>query len=484
MKILENVATAGNSEIIPTTLLKSLRQCQVAGIDIAYLRNFYAFYWDMGVGKTALQICIALLKKSKGTVLVVTKEELIKDNIMKECERLQKSGLPEFNYSILIGARKSILLKKKIFESSYLKQSQKPEIYFTSFNVFKDLWEYICVGVKTLIIDESGLLRNVYSRVSIAFRHAKDKFDFENVYLFSGLPAPNSEIEYFTQMYLIAPELFGKSFENYKSENFRVAGQKENNPGKLVLKDPERFKVKLKEVSQYIGRSEIFDKIPELIRIVKYFDLTEQQRIYYDLVINQTKKYIREHSGESIEVLFPYIAKQAIWLQIICGYYISEDGKQTKLPTNLYDTLYDVTKDKNEPIIIWCNFNYEQASIVNMLAKKGKEVAFVHGGQRKQERSMARQVFLDGKAQYLVLKPRANAHGFNFQNVCNFAIYPTLTYSLDDNEQSITRIFRPPFKKVCTAVSLVARDTIQEVIYEAIKNKRSSALEVLNYLKK
>ncbi len=465
-------------------LISKLRSYQVTGYTIATAVNRYGYFWDMGVGKTILELCIINYHKNLGKVLIVTKEDLIYDNILQQMNTLTKEcDYPEFRYAVLTGDRKSIYIKKKIFESQYIPDNYKPEVYITSFNVFRDLWEVIGKDIRTLIVDESGLLRNVWSKISIAFRHAMDKYNFPNVYLLSGLPAPNSELEYFTQLYLIGQDKFGKSFERYKEENFRIAKKDEPNTGKYVLKKPEEFKEKLKSVSQYISRHDVFKDIPEPIILKKYFSLTDEQKVYYDIVITQTKKYIREHSGESIEVLIPYLVKQIRWLQIISGLYISEEGNNTRLKTNLYDTIWDTVEDVNEPILFWCNFDYEQANIVNYLAKKGRSVGFVHGGQKKEEQRIARQAFKDGRVQNLVLKPRANAHGHNFQGVCSFAIYPTLTYSLDDTEQSIDRIFRPPYKKACTILFLIAKDTIQEVIYDAVRNKKNAALEVLNYLK-
>lgn len=468
---------------LPQIICDNLRQCQKDGYQLSKTRNKYGFFWDRGVGKTILELCIASNQIQYGKVLIITKEDLIYDNILQELDRLTKIGFPEFRFSVLLGTRKIISIKNKIFESHHIPDNYKPQIYLTSFSVFRDLWEEVCINIKTLIVDESGLLRNHWSKLSLAFRHAQDKFNFENIYLLSGLPAPNSEPEYFTQLYLIGQNLFGKSFEKYKEENFRIAKQNEPNAGKYVLKNPDEFKEKLKQVSQYISRHDIFKNIPEPILLKKYFTLTDEQRIYYDIVITQTKKYIREHSGFTIEILIPYIVKQIRWLQVICGLYVAEDGTRIRLKTNLYDTIWDSIEDTYEPILFWCNFDWEQANIVNYLVRKGKNVGFVHGNQSKEDQRIARQAFKDGKVQYLVLKPRSNAHGHNFQNVCSFAVYSTLTYSLDDKEQSFDRIFRPPYRKACTELCLIAKDTIQEPIYNAIQNKKNSALEVLNYLK-
>lgn len=470
--------------MLSQTILKHLRPCQVTGYTIATVLHYYGFFWDRGVGKTLLELCIALNKIQYGKVLIVTKENLIHDNILQELNRFVKEhDFPEFRFATLLGSRKVISVKKKIFESHHVPDNYKPQVYLTSFNVFRDLWDEICSGIQTLIVDESGLLRNTWSKISLAFRHAKDKYNFENIYLLSGLPAPNSELEYFTQLYLIAQDKFGKSFEKYKEENFRIAKQSEPNPGKYILKNPTEFKEKLRDVSEYISRHDIFKNIPEPIQLKRYFVLTEEQQVYYDIVITQTKKFIREYSGTATEILIPYIVKQIRWLQVICGLYVAEDGTKVKLKTNLYDTIWDTIEDVYEPVLFWCNFDYEQASIVNYLAKKGRNVGFVHGGQSKEYQRVARQAFKDGKVQNLVLKPQSNAHGHNFQNVCSFAVYSTLTYSLDNKEQSFDRIFRPPYKKACTELCLIAKDTVQEIIYEAIQNKKNSALEVLNYLK-
>lgn len=470
------------SEIIPQNRLEKFRPHQMAGAELATHTTHYCYFWDRGVGKTLLCNAIAKIKVSHNgyKVLIVTKENLIYDNIVPD----MKLWFPEISFVVLAGARKHIANIKRILKSNMIPESQKPKVYITSFGVFRDIWDIICEGMDVLIIDESGLLRNAQSKLSVAFRHASDKYNFKCVYPMSGLPAPNSELEYFTQLYMVAPEIFGKSFNAYKEQNFRIARKAENNSGKYILKNPAEFREKMKPVSSYISRHDVFKNIKEPLRLKRYFDLTDEQQIYYYLVITQTKKYISDRQSEPIETLIPFLVKQVRWMQVICGLYKSEEGGQKELKTNLYDTMIDAIEDVNEPILIWCNYDYEQLKIINRLAKLGKSVSFVHGSQKQKDQRKARQAFKDGHVQYLVLKPGANAHGHNFQTVCSFAAYTSTTYSLDAKDQSTDRIFRPPYTKVCTILNLIARNTIAEVMDNAVENKRNVAMDVLNYLKK
>jgi len=468
-------------KIIPQTTLKKFREHQVVGVEKAMQTTHYCYFWDRGVGKTLLCNAIATIKAlhNKYQVLIVTKENLIYDNIVPD----MKAWFPAINFVVLAGARKHIINVKKILKSRLLSEADKPKVYITSFGVFRDICDIVCDGMDVLIVDESGLLRNAQSKISVAFRQANDKYNFKGIYLLSGLPAPNSEIDYFTQLSLIAPESFGKTYNSFRNQHFKLSKRSESKSRKYSLKTPVDFRDKLKLVSSYISRHDIFKGIKEPIKLKRYFDLTEEQQVYYDIVITQTKKYISERSGKSSQKIIPFLVKQVRWMQVICGLYRAEDGTQKELKTNLYDTMIDSLEDINEPVLIWCNYDYEQLMIINKLVKIGKRVSFVHGSQKQKDQRRARQAFKNREVQFLVLKPGANAHGYNFQNVCSFAVYTTTTYSLDNKDQSTDRIFRPPYTKVCTILNLIARNTIAEVMDSAVDNKRDVAMEVLNFLK-
>ena len=90
--------------------------------------------------------------------------------------------------------------------------------------------------------------------------------------------------------------------------------------------------------------------------------------------------------------------------------------------------------------------------------------------------------FKDGTYQYLIANPQSAAHGLTFVN-CSYAVYFSLTYSYELAKQSQDRIHRIGQDSKCTYYYLIARDTIDEVVYKAVQEKKNLSESVLFYLK-
>ena len=69
-----------------------------------------------------------------------------------------------------------------------------------------------------LIIDESAKCKDNRSLITKALIEFSENMDY--VYELSGNPAPNSEQEYFSQVKMVDPMLFGSSFYSFRGRYF------------------------------------------------------------------------------------------------------------------------------------------------------------------------------------------------------------------------------------------------------------------------
>lgn len=454
-----------------------IRDYQIPSIAISRNKDRYAFFWQKGLGKTLLGTIIANEKSTTGKVLIVVR----KITIRSPGGWLEHFAwiAPKLLYTDLCvnksGKKEELIARRNLIDVP---------IYFINHEKFRLYWDIICKGIDTVIIDESSLLRNNKSGLTRAFIKADQKYNFKNIYLLSGLPAPNNPHEYFNQVRLVDRNLFGTSFEHFLYTYFRRANKKKGEMGSYILKNPDQFMERLKTVSIYVdGRKE---DLPKEIISPEYFELNDKQREYYDMVMSDVRDYVQTHKDISAQSFLPEMAKTTKALEIICGFYINNtENKTVLIKTALYDTVYEFLRTiPKEKVLIGCNFDVEQNLMVNYLVRRGHSVAFITGTHSDTERQSALNEFLNGNIQYLVAKMKVLKYSINLPTI-DYCITTSLTHSFDDCDQFRGRIKRASGHqehRTVFQIPMIAENTVSEPIFRALENKEDVSLAVLNYL--
>jgi SNF2 family DNA or RNA helicase len=89
-----------------------------------------------------------------------------------------------------------------------------------------------------------------------------------------------------------------------------------------------------------------------------------------------------------------------------------------------------------------------------------------------------------GRIPLLFVQPRSSGHGLNMQHGGHILVWFSLTWSLEAHDQLIGRLRRPDQKSESILVLyLIARNTVDEAVMEAISAKDHSQRTVLNALR-
>ena len=121
-----------------------------------------------------------------------------------------------------------------------------------------------------------------------------------------------------------------------------------------------------------------------------------------------------------------------------------------------------------EQILIFCTYRGE----IEMFRDMYPNEAFITGGQNTSEQEDAIQKFKSGECRVLFANIKASKYGLTFTN-CNYVIYFSLSYSLDDMYQSEERIHRIGQEDVCNYIYLMAEKSTDKRVYNAIKKKQN-----------
>lgn len=302
--------------------------------------------------------------------------------------------------------------------------------------------------------------------------------------ILSGTPHPNGLHELWAQIRFIQPDVFPKSFHSWKNTYFHLerGGQELYMRGKVMTRDAARelFSKGWKWSITEANRKKLMDKIapfviykhkdecldlPEKIDLKRYVEFTKEEAALYkemrrDLMIEVQNKVI------TAQLVLTKIMKLR---QLTGGFIMDEQGGCHQTSTAKMRELVQVMHELGDSqCIVWGHFVHEIKTIEEALLKEGYSVVTYYSGTTDREKSY--NDFKNGDAQILVANPQSCAHGLTLTN-CNQQVWYSMSYSYEQYTQGKDRIHRISQHNACTYTHLLIKDSIDEVIYDALQNK-------------
>jgi len=332
-------------------------------------------------------------------------------------------------------------------------------------------------GFKITILDESARIRT-WKRNSTADKVINFCDNVKYVYELSGVPAPNALYEYWTQIRILDPLLWGKSFYKFRIKYFNPKGY-----GGYTWEVKPEYKKKLiediKTVSESVNKADVLD-LPERTESRRVFQLSAEERKHYKNIKNDLVTIIEEEGTVTAPSAVTAIMKLR---QISSGFLLDGDTCHTIGNSKLKELLQLLEDIGNKQVIIWIQFKAEAQRIKETLQKKGIESGILNSTATEDEKQNYLKAFKSGNLQYIICHPKSVGYGHTLIN-CSEAIYYSYSYSYDDDYQSGDRIYRFGQKEKCSLYYLMADKTMDSAILKAVHKKDSTSMAVLNYLKK
>jgi len=325
-----------------------------------------------------------------------------------------------------------------------------------------------------VVLDESSKIRNPKARITKTLLHNRDNFKYRIV--MSGTPAPNSPEEYWSQIKFIS-NVLPDSFYRFRNLYMKLdrngqeagyvhpmkLGEMFRKGFKYVLKDQDRFMNEIRPVCFWAKKSECLD-LPDEVDVVREVTLSPaQMRVYKDM-----QRHMVAEIGNQITVATVALTKLMRLRQLSAGFAVDTMGEIAELSDNakLNELLSVLEELGDKQVIIWIQFKKE----VEVISRHLK--SFVTLYSETKDRDKAIEEFKSGKAQYLIAHPKSGGFGLTLTN-CDTMIFFSIDYSFEGIEQSRGRVHRPSQKNKCTSIYLLAKDTIDADIKQALDKKES-----------
>jgi SNF2 family DNA or RNA helicase len=314
---------------------------------------------------------------------------------------------------------------------------------------------------KHVVIDESVRIKNPKAQIT---RFLLKNFEgIERKILLSGNPAPNSPLEYFTQMQF----LYGSwmNCDNYWKFRHRYFSSDLQGWNWWTRRgSAEAIKAQLQKNCFFLSRKEVG---------------VENKKVYAKRIVEMPKELAKKYrqmekafmttlpNGKTLET--KWVLSQFLYLQeMASGHILNQEISDFKIK-ELVELLEGELK--GEKVLIWCRFRWEIDAIAKFLTKKGIMSGIITGDTPLNKRKALQENFQGNKLDILCMQIATGKHGLNF-SAADTMIYFSNTFSSDDRTQSEARIESNTKSQPLLYIDLITKGTIEEDILKALQTKK------------
>ena len=350
----------------------------------------------------------------------------------------------------------------------------KPDLLVVNYAGFVRLADWLVDRrFDAVILDESSKIKSPRTTITKTFK--KFSRTVPRVYVFSGTPMPNTPLEVYEQIDAVARGILERNFYAFRAKWFSGVGY----GGYTYVISKDNRKKLMETIAPYcilLLKVDCLDLPEKTFQVRKVSMDAAQRRAYDQMVKDKILPLIEDRVAISSSILAEIMKLR----QVCSGWVYDTDRQAYQFSETKLQALDEVLEDLGpEQVIIWCQFRRDIEQVEKRL---GDRAVKAYGGMNPKELKANIDAFKAGGKQYLIAHPQSVGHGHTMVN-CSYCIYLGLSYSLEEYLQSQDRIHRIGAKRPCTYIHLLARESIDEVIYRALQRKENMANATLEYLR-
>ena len=456
---------------------------QLTALEKSWNKETYAYFMEMGTGKTKVLIDNMSMLYDKGKIdgaLIVAPKGVIKTWYEQELP----THLPNHIENVTVLWQSNITKKQQEKLESLFEIETAFHILIMNVEAFstdkgvKFASKFLNSHRTLMAIDESTTIKTpVAKRTKNIIRLGKAS---KYRRIMTGSPVTKNPLDLYTQCEFLDPYLL--DFASYYAFRNRYAQMKTMHVRGRSIQVVHAFQ-NLSELSELLNafsyrvlKEDCLD-LPPKNWTKRHITLTADQRKVYEQMKKQAIATLNGKVTSTMTVLTQLMRLH----QITCGHFTADDGSTQLIKNNRITELMNILGEMNGKAIIWANYQKDVNEIIKHIVEEygpGSVVDY-YGLTPQDERQDNIRKFQNGsECRFLVGTPQTGGYGITLTKA-NTVIYYSNGYDLEKRLQSEDRAHRIGQKKTVTYVDLICEDTVDEKIVKALRDKINIASEVL-----
>jgi len=456
---------------------------QLTALEKSWNRETYAYFMEMGTGKTKVLIDNIAMLYDRGKIdgaLIISPKGVMGTWYTQELP----AHLPNHIENVSVLWQANITKSQSHKLGNLFKTDERLHILIMNVEALStqkglNFAGKFLLSHKTLMcIDESTTIKNPKAKRTKNIISLAPRAQYRRI--LTGSPVTKNPLDLYSQCEFLNEEHL--DFTSYYAFRNRYAEMKTLHiAGRSIqvvshFKNLDELSEQLKTFSYRVLKEECLD-LPPKIYIKREIELSPEQKKVYKQMKEEALATLNGKQITTMTVLTQLMRLQ----QITCGHFVADDGTTQEIKSNRLNELMDILDEVEGKAIIWAHWQRDIQSIV-------KEIKKVHGprsvvdyyGLTTQEARETNRKRLqeDDTCRFLVGTPQTGGYGITL-TAANTVIYYSNGYDLEKRLQSEDRAHRIGQHKPVTYVDIIAEKTVDEKIVKALRDKISIASQIL-----
>jgi len=456
---------------------------QMTALEKSWNRECYAYFMEMGTGKTKVLIDNMSMLYDKGKIdgaLIIAPKGVVKTWYEQELP----AHLPDHIDNVSILWQSNITKKQQEKLDSVLKTGEDLHILVMNVEALSTTkgvefaLRFINCHNTMMAIDESTTIKNPGAKRTKNIIKLGQKAKYRRI--MTGSPVTKNPLDLYSQCEFLDPYLL--DFTSYYAFRNRYAEMKTLHVRGRSIQVVKKFvnlgelSETLKNFSYRVLKEDCLD-LPPKNWIKRHINLTPDQFKVYDQMKKQAVAHLNGKASSTMTVLTQLMRLQ----QITCGHFVANDGSTQEIKSNRINELMDVLSEIEGKVIIWGHWQKDITNIIKAIVDEygpGSVVDYYGLTPQEDRQDNIRQFQNNPECRFIVGTPQTGGYGITLTQA-NTVVYFSNGYDLEKRLQSEDRAHRIGQKKNVTYVDIICEDTVDEKIVKALRDKINIASQVL-----
>jgi len=456
---------------------------QMTALEKSWHKETYAYFMEMGTGKTKVLIDNMAMLYDKGKIdgaLIIAPKGVVKTWYEQEIP----THLPDHIENVTVLWQPNITKKQQEKLESLFEIETALHILVMNVEAFstekgmKFASKFLNSHKVLMAIDESTTIKTPTAKRT---RNIIDLGEYAKYRrIMTGSPVTKNPLDLYTQCYFLDPYLLDHA--SYYSFRNRYAVMKSMHVRGRTIQVVHAFQnlaelsEKLQGFSYRVLKEDCLD-LPPKNWTKRHITLSKEQQKVYDQMKKEALATLNGKVTSTMTVITQLMRLQ----QITCGHFVADDGSTQEIKNNRITELMEVLSEIEGKAIIWGHWQKDIQNIVSEIEKvygPGSVVSYYGLTPQDERQDNIRRFQDDPECRFMVGTPSTGGYGITL-TAANTVIYYSNGYDLEKRLQSEDRAHRIGQKKNVTYIDIIAEDTVDDKIVKSLRKKINIASEVL-----